>query len=76
VREDKTNEQEVLSDCKLMLNDLLIYLRQTDFTEYLTVDVIKTMKPIRLVGTDFVSGWECQLQFKFITDPDLCGIPT
>lgn len=76
VREDKSNERDVLSDCKLMLNDFLIYLRQTDFDEYLTVEITQTMKPIRLVGTDFVSGWECQIRMDFVTDPDLCGIPT
>lgn len=76
VREDKSNEREVLSDCKLMLNDFLIHFRQTDFAEYLVVDPITTMSPIRMSGQDLTSGWGCKMKFKFITDPDLCGIPT
>lgn len=75
VRENKSNEQDVLSDCKLMLNDFIIYLRQTDFGERLKVEVTVSMKPIRMSGENLTSGWQCQLKFGIITDPDLCGIP-
>lgn len=75
VRESKINETEALSDCKLILNDILIYLRQTNFTERLLLDVSTSMKPVRMSGENLTSGWECQVTLSFVTDPDLCGIP-
>lgn len=75
VRESKINETEALSDCKLILNDLLIYLRQANFPERLLLEVSTTMKPVRMTGENLTSGWECQVKLNFITDPDYCGIP-
>lgn len=75
VRESKINETEALSDCKLILNDLLIYLRQASFPEKLLLEVATTMKPVRMTGENLTSGWECTVKLNFITDPDYCGIP-
>lgn len=76
VREDRSNELEVLSDCKLMLNDFITHLRYGDFDERIKVEITVSMKPVRMSGSDLTSGWSCQLKIGFITDPDLCGIPT
>lgn len=75
VTHDRSNELDVLSDCKLMMNDFLAYFRQREFSDWLTIDTATSMTPIRLSGTDLTSGWTCKINFRFATDLDLCGIP-
>lgn len=75
VTHDRSNELEVLSDCKLMLNDFIAYFRQQQFADWLNIDTATSMTPVRLSGTDLTSGWTCKINFKIATDLDLCGIP-
>jgi len=74
LKPDLRNEVEVLSDCKLMLNDFIAYFRQTRFNEFLEIDTDISMNVVK-GSTDDVIGWECNITFKIGLDLDLCGIP-
>ena len=68
--------QEVLSDTKQIANDLVAYLRYTNFSEgSLLIDLPVSMRDLIDAGDDCVSGWSFTLRLKTANQLDLCGIP-
>lgn len=75
IKPDLRNEQDVLSDCKLMLNDFVAYFRQTKFSEYFSIETDFSSDCFTKGFADDVAGWDCKITFKKYLDLDLCGIP-
>lgn len=76
----KTNKnrsvQEALSDTKQIANDLVAYLKYTDFSEGgLLIDLPVSMRDLIDAGNDCVSGWSFTIRLKAANQLDLCGIP-
>jgi hypothetical protein len=75
IKPDLRNEQDVLSDCKLILNDFVAYFRQTKFTEYFSIETDFSADSFTKGFADDTAGWDCKITFKKYLDLDLCGIP-
>lgn len=75
VKNDNSNETDVLSDCNQIAKDLIAYLRQTRFLEYLTIDTSTTMERVRYTAPDDCAGWVFKIGIKQGLDLDLCGAP-
>lgn len=72
----KRSIQEVLSDTKQIANDLVAYLRYTDFAEGgLNIELPISMVDVISALDDDVSGWNFQIRIKLTNELDLCGIP-
>lgn len=73
----RTNTQEILSDTKLIANDLIAYLRYTEFDAgLLKIDLPVSMKDRIGVTDDDVTGWSFTLNIKVNNELDLCGVLT
>lgn len=75
VKKDKRNETEVFSDTKLICIDLVTYLKQTKWNDFLSVNTDITLNDIVDAGADEVSGWSFQLELRGKIDWDLCSVP-
>ena len=75
VKKDKRNETDVLSDTKLICLDLLTYLKQTKWVEFLSINTDITLNDIIDAGADEVSGWSFQLELRAKFEWDLCSVP-
>lgn len=65
--------QEVLSDTKLISNDLVAYLKYG--MEDVSLDVPVTMTPVYDAGEDGSYGWEFTLNLRLNQGLDLCFVP-
>ena len=65
--------QEVLSDTKLISNDLVAYLKYG--MEDVSLDVPVTMTPVYDAGEDGSYGWEFTLNLRLNQGLDLCVVP-
>lgn len=75
VKPDISNETEVLSDCLSMMKDLITYLRQTQFAQYMDISTAVNIEPVRYVSPDDTAGWMTKIKIKQGLDLDLCAIP-
>ena len=65
--------QEVLSDTKLISNDLVAYLKYG--MDDVSLDVPVTMTPVYDAGEDGSYGWEFTLNLRLNQGLDLCFVP-
>lgn len=65
----------VLSDTKLIANDLIAYLRYTTFGQFMTVTTPVTLSPFTNALQDNSSGWTLTLTFRLAQGIDKCVIP-
>jgi hypothetical protein len=65
--------QEVLSDTKLIANDIVAYLKYG--MEDVSLDVPVTMTPVYDAGEDGSYGWEFTLNLRLNQGLDLCFVP-
>lgn len=71
--DDRTSNQEVLSDTKLMANDVIAYLKMQVQDYFLVSDF--TLEPLFEVSDDSVSGWRWSLSITLNQGLDSCIIP-
>lgn len=73
----RENEQDSLSDTKLIANDFLFNFRQTleANNPTLTVDTSVTMMPLIGAFDDLCNGWEFDVSFKQFNNFSKCSIP-
>lgn len=76
---NKTNEYrstlEVLSDCKLIANDVVSFFKKNYFGYYLEVLLPVQMNSFTKAGKDLTSGWSFNLTIKLANGIDACQIP-
>jgi len=65
--------QEVLSDTKLIANDIVAYLKYG--MDDVSLDVPVTMTPVYDAGEDGSYGWEFTLNLRLNQGLDLCVVP-
>lgn len=73
IRDNRNSIQEVLSDTKLMANDVIAYLAY-QISEMVLTDVVG-MEHIVDAGDDSVTGWRFSVNFKLNQGLDSCNIP-
>ena len=69
------NQLEVLSDCKQIALDTLIYFKQFDFSELIDVNENATLTDFVDAFNDEVAGWYFDVEFKSIFEWDACSLP-
>ena len=74
VRHAEINENDVLSDTKLISLDLLAYLRKELSGAY-ALDLNVTLQPFSERGTDYVAGWQFDINFRETLEYNNCQIP-
>jgi hypothetical protein len=73
IRDNRNSIQEVLSDTKLIANDVIAYLAY-QISEMVLTDVVG-MEHIVDAGDDSVTGWRFSVNFKLNQGLDSCNIP-
>jgi hypothetical protein len=73
--DNKRDVRTILSDTKLIANDLVAYLRYTRFGEFMRVDAPATLSPVYDAGEDGFSGWQFALNFRLNQGLNSCNIP-
>jgi len=73
--ETEFNKIEILSDTKLIANDIVAYFRYTDFNTYLVIDLPVTMSPVENVFDDNNIGWTFKVNLKLNQGLNTCDIP-
>lgn len=74
--DDRSNEVEVLSDTKLIANDLIAYFRQTQFDNNMSIETETEMQPFTQSFEDMCAGWDFPINVKQFLDLNICQIPT
>jgi hypothetical protein len=69
------NQLEVLSDCKQICLDTLIYFMQYDFSELIKINSEVTLTDFVDAFNDEVAGWYFDVEFSAIFEWDACSIP-
>lgn len=72
--DDRTSVQEVLSDTKLMANDVIAYLKMRVSDYFLDPDFV--LEPIIDASDDAVTGWKWSLSIRLNQGLDSCIIPS
>ena len=73
---DRSNTLNVLSNCKQIANDLVVYFKQnTSFTDFFQVDEQITFEPFIESFDDNCAGWTFTVNFNQPFEWDLCGVP-
>ena len=75
VKKDKLNETEAASNTKSLAKDLLSYLKQTQWTEFLNVKTDVTLEHFFESFDDEVTGCKFDLEIKTAFEWDLCSVP-
>lgn len=75
VKKDKGNETEAASDTKQLAKDLLSYLKQTQWTEFLNVKTDVVLDHFFESFDDEVTGCKFDLEIKTAFEWDLCSVP-
>ena len=69
------NQLEVLSDCKQICLDTLIYFKQYQFDEIIKINTEATLTDFVDAFNDEVAGWYFDIEFSAIFEWDACSIP-
>ena len=69
------NQLEVLSDCKKICLDTLIYFKQYQFDEIIKINTEATLTDFVDAFNDEVAGWYFDIEFSAIFEWDACSIP-
>jgi hypothetical protein len=77
-QKDSSNEQEILSDCLQILNDLVKFIQNntnqsTDFDFQITNDPFSV--PVTNYGVEFCSGWYIDIDLEVTLNDGDCDIP-
>lgn len=72
-KDDRTSVQEVLSDMKLVANDVIAYLKMQDTDFWMASEF--NLEPLVDVSDDSVTGWRFQVQLRVNQGLDACQIP-
>lgn len=73
VKKDKTDEQEILSDCELILHDIAKILRYESEDYNLIGD--PTMFPFKEDFGDWCTGWRMDIQLETNASNNYCDVP-
>lgn len=75
VNKDKTNETKVSSDTKQLAKDLLSYLKQTVWSEFLQIKTDVTLEHFYESFGDEVTGCKFKIEIKTAFEWDICSVP-
>lgn len=75
MKEDASNEIEILSDCQTVLTEVITILQTWSDSKEYEVEWLGTYTPIIDEHTDIVAGVSAQVGFKVAHLQDACAIP-
>lgn len=70
-----TQQDEVHSDCLLMLRDFYTTFKQNKFEDYLSINGEATTEPFINKGHDITAGWAMTMDLDVYDNEDWCNIP-
>ena len=73
VKKDKSDEQEILSDCELILNDVIkIFRNESDNYDLIGEPILF---PFKEDFGDWITGWRADVQIQTDLNNNYCDIP-
>lgn len=73
VNKDKSNEQEVLSDCEQIIDDFIRMMRNGSHDYELIGDPV--LSPFKEKYGDFCAGWGTEIILEMSFNSNICGLP-